>query len=335
MQRRSRLVILVFMALALALAAQERNNVQHVIDLTGIGYPQPPCDYMFQEDAYSKNHIEFLDSERLLVSFPADTIGCDKKQGYFPKNAPKFRSVIMDLSGKVLHSFDWQLGENIQAGPDGHILFLTGKEIRILDSDFSLLQSIPDTRPPLQIVGRSLIVDPARHGFAVRDGYPTYHVAYFAGNPAKQTQEADDCNSVRAVDGGFLCRDSSQPSHFTVHVSPSKPELDQRNISSTLQVGLHDNPDKRWVVPGWPAWISREGESISSSGRIMYFSRGCRFPITDTSGFGYFLRVIVVDTKEKRTILRKQYDINSDVVLSPDGNWFSVREQTRLTLRRL
>jgi hypothetical protein len=37
----------------------------------------------------------------------------------------------------------------------------------------------------------------------------------------------------------------------------------------------------------------------------------------------------------RRTIFRKQYDIDSDVALSPDGNWFAVREKTRLTLRKL
>jgi hypothetical protein len=45
--------------------------------------------------------------------------------------------------------------------------------------------------------------------------------------------------------------------------------------------------------------------------------------------------VAVVDVLEKRTIFRKQYDINSDVALSPDGRWFAVRERTRLTLRKL
>lgn len=87
------------MILGLTLAAQEPNSVQRVIDLKAIGYPQPPCDYMFQVDSYPKNHLEFLNSERLLVSFPADTSNCDKKDGYSGRNASKYRSVVMDLSG--------------------------------------------------------------------------------------------------------------------------------------------------------------------------------------------------------------------------------------------
>jgi len=67
----------------------------------------------------------------------------------------------------------------------------------------------------------------------------------------------------------------------------------------------------------------------------MCFTTGTRFPISDIAGFGYFLRVAVIDNKEKRVLFRKQYDIHAQVALSPDGQWFAVLEQTRLSLRRL
>ena len=142
-------IVGLMLLLALTIAAQEPNNSQHVIDLKAIGYPQPPCDGMFQVDYYGKNHVEFLDSERLLVSFPADTSGCDKKDGYGGRTARKFRTVVLDLFGRVLHSFDWDPEADVQPGPDGHILMLTGVDIRILDADFSLRQVLAGIRPAL------------------------------------------------------------------------------------------------------------------------------------------------------------------------------------------
>lgn len=326
------IAILTFSMLALIPRAQEPKSVQRVIDLKAIGYPQPPCDYMFQVDYYHKTHIEFLDSERLLVSFPADITSCDKQSAYSGRSASTYRTVVMNMSGKVLHSLDWKAGDNVQAGPDGHIILLTGNDIHILDSDFSLIQNIPALRP------RSiweLKLSPARHGFAILDHYPGNQVVYFEGTPARKTQDVDDCNFIAVVDGGFLCRDTSQPGQFTAHVSQGEPQLNQQMTNTIARGVTNETPDKRWLIPGWPAWISRIATFTSASGRILYFCKGARFPVTDTSGFGYFLRVVVVDVLEKRTIFRKQYDINSDVALSPDGRWFAVREQTRLTLRKL
>jgi len=314
------------------MAAQEPNSVQRAIDLRAIGYPQPPCDFMFQVDSYGKNHVEFVDSERLLVSFPADTSNCDKKQGYTGRNPSQYRSVVMDLSGRVLHSLDWNLGDDVQAGPDGHILMVTEAEIRILGMDFSLLQTIPDI--PRGRVHTSLALSPSRHGFAKKFGYPDYRVIYFEGSPAVKTEEADDCRLVTIVDGGFLCRNPERLLEVIPHLS----------LNGAAAPALHQGSDecwsdkivrKRWLLPPRPAWSSREGSSVSASDRVMCFTTGTLFPISDTSGFGYFLRVAILDVLEKQVVFRKQYDIGSDVALSPDGHWFAVREQTRLTLHRL
>jgi hypothetical protein len=320
------------MILGLTLAAQEPNSVQRVIDLKAIGYPQPPCDYMFQVDSYRKNHLEFLNSERLLVSFPADTSNCDKKDGYSGRNASKYRSVVMDLSGRILHAFDWNLGDDVQAGPDGHILMVTGTEIRVLETDFSVLQTIPDI--PRGPVRSSLQLSPSRHGFAKKFGYPEYRVIYFEGSPLEKTQDADDCRLVTIVDGGFFCRNPEQLQEAIPHVTlkaATVPTLDQRADECWSGKILR----KRWLLPPWPTWLSREANDVSTSGRVMCFTTGTLFPISDTSGFGYFLRVAILDVVEKQVVFRKQYNIDSDVALSPDGHWFAVREQTRLTLHRL
>jgi hypothetical protein len=317
--------------LALTPRAQEPKSVQRVIDLKAIGYPQPPCDYMFQVDYYHKTHIEFLDSERLLVSFPADVTSCDKQSVYSGRSARTYRSVVMDLSGKILHSLDWKSGENVQAGPDGHIILLTGNNIHILDWDFSLIQNIPALRP---LAIWEAKVSPSRHGFAILGHYPGNQVVYFEGTPVRKAQDVEDCDFIAVVDGGFLCRDTSQPGQFIAHVS-DEAQSNQQMINAIAKGITDETPDRKWLIPGRPAWISRVATVTSGSGRILYFCTGTRFPVTDTSGFGYFLRVAVVDVLEKRTIFRKQYDINSDVALSPDGRWFAVREQTRLTLRKL
>lgn len=310
---------------ALSVEAQEPSGGRKSIDLRPIGYPRPPCDYLFPEDGYSKNRVEFLDSERMLVSFPLDTAGCEKDG----RLGQKFRSVVIDRSGKVLHSFDWQRGENIQAGPDGHLLFSTEKEIRVLDSDFSVLQIIPER------LGWSmdLIVDPARRGFAIRTRTALSWVIYFSGSPAKQSQQANLCNVI-VVEGGFVCWDRAQPSLSTVHVNPGAPQPELRDIDTVLLPGLDGNPDRKWVAPGRPAELSRYGRS-SSSGRLMYFGVVTLLPFTDSTGLGNFLRVIVVDTSSGRTILRKHYDRDADVALSPDGKWFAVREGTKVTFRAL
>lgn len=323
-----------FLAFAFALAAQKPNITEHVIDLKAIGYPESPCDYMFQVNSYAKTHVEFLDSERLLVSFPAHTSACDEKHGYPLNQFPRaFRSVVMDTTGKVLHSLEWNSEENVQAGPGGHILLLTGKDIRILDADFSFLQNIQGIRP-LPI--RAPAMDPSRRGFVLQYGYPIYRVAYFEGNPARQTQEAEDCDRVVVVDGGFVCLDDSEPQGFAPHVSKDPSQLTLRMIHSIATREATEIPDKHWLLPGWPAWHSRFAMSPSASAqRVLYFSTGCLFPISDTNGFGYYFRVAVVDFEENRTIFRKQYDIGSDVAISPDGKWLAVREKTRLTIHKL
>jgi hypothetical protein len=79
---------------------------------------------MFQDrdDAYSKRHVEFLDAERLLISFPLRALPCDKNN---QPPAEKYRSVVIDIAGRPLRSFDWLPGENVQIGPDGHIRMIS------------------------------------------------------------------------------------------------------------------------------------------------------------------------------------------------------------------
>lgn len=334
-----------------------------MIDLSQLGYPQPPCDYMFQDkDAYAKRHIEFLDSERLLVSFPLHSETCGKSNPSLPQ---KFRSVIVTTSGDALNSFEWSLGENIQAGPDDHILLTAGKEIDILDATFTVLQSIQWVRDGDTVWNLahlwlgSLILAPSRHGFLVHDGYPQYRVGYFDGNPDRQILTADSCLQVAVTDGGFACGQITAGSlRFEIRVGTNEWNLDSPVVQharslllptpETLLVvddkfqlyelgpsaGTEKLADLKWLAPGWNSGFRYELSS-AAAGRVLFFSHGARFAITDTNGFGKYLRVAIFDIASKAIIFQRQYAIDSDVAISPDGRLLAVREKDRLSLNLL
>jgi hypothetical protein len=298
------------LALTLGLQGQSSQGSQQEIDLQKIGYPAV-CDYMFQDkDAYEKRHVEFLDSDHLLVSFPVRTLPCDKNN---QPPAEKFRSVIIDTAGTPLHSFDWSRGENIQAGPDGRILMTSGWEIRILDSAFSVLQRLEwvSGRDRKRVPGwrGSIIVAPSRRGFVIEDGYPQNRTAYFEGNPARQIAAVDSCWPAAVTDGGFACVEADKQ-RLDIHLSDG-----ERNIHDDLlgKAGTPILPDPQtvllladkyrlylldaaaqakkfadlhWLAPGWNSGF-RWDLASGTERRIMFLSHGCRFPITDTSGFGY------------------------------------------------
>ncbi|SPF41294.1 exported hypothetical protein [Candidatus Sulfotelmatobacter kueseliae] len=346
------------LAFTSGLQGQTSGRSQRQIDLEKIGYPaQAHCDYMFQDkDAYAKRHVEFLDSEHLLVSFPLRSSPCDK---YGQPTANKFRSVIIDTTGTPLHSFDWSPREDVQAGPDGHILMSSGWEICLLDADFSTLQRIewPKGQGPQSKMttwtGR-LINAPSRRGFVATDAYAPNHTAYFEGTPARQTASVDTCWSLAVTDGGFACLDRSKqqldihlsdgersvrapalgkaaalllPDPQTVLILTDKHRLDQVDPSGADQ----EIADLHWLVPGWNSGF-RWDLASGAARRVLFFSHGARFPITDSSGFGYYLRVAVVDIGSKSIVFRKQYPIDSDVAISPDGRTLAVRRKADLTL---
>ncbi len=344
-------------ALTSGLQGQSSQLSQQEIDLQKVGYPAR-CDYMFQDkDAYAKRHIEFLDSDRLLVSFPLRSSPCDKNN---QPPAEKYRSVIIDEAGRPLHSFDWLPGEDVQAGPDGHILMTSGWEIRILDSDFSVLQRIEwvngedPQRKLMQHWAWYLLTAPSRHGFVVGERYPQYRAAYFEGNPARQTVAVDSCWPAAVTDGGVAClgagkeqldihlgngernmhdplllkaRVAMLPDPQTVLILTDKYQLYLLGPSGSKQ----EVADLHWLAPGWNSGF-RWDLASGTARRILFFSHGARFPITDSSGLGYYLRVAVVDIGSKRIVFRKQYPIDSDVAISPDGRVLAVRRKTNLTL---
>ena len=99
----------------------------------------------------------------------------------------------------------------------------------------------------------------------------------------------------------------------------------------------HKIADLRWLVPGWDRgnvgirWDFASG----AAQRILFSSWGARIPITDTSGFGYYLPLAVVDVPSKAIVFRKQYPIGSEVAISPNRHLLAVQMKTRLPLEQL
>jgi hypothetical protein len=338
------------------LNGESKKSSQNEIDLSKIGYPAR-CDYLFQDsDHYAKRHIEFVDDEHLLVTFPLRSVPCDK---YGQPPAEKYRSVIIDLTGKALSSFERLPGENIQAGPDKRLLMSSGWQIRLLDWNFATLQHIdwtssqgPQSKLP-RWTGR-LILAPSRTGFLVTDGYPPNHTSYFEGMPAGQTSGVASCSLPAVTDGGFGCLEVNTE-ELHIHVGDSVREIRDPILfqaraailpdSQTILIlnekyklfllggpgGSREIADLRWLTPGAGSGFRWEMASAASQ-RIMFFGHGARVPITDSSGFGYYLRTAIVDVTSKRIVFRKQYPIDDDLAVSPNGQFLAVRNKSNLTL---
>src|SRR5271169_678803 len=112
----------VVLAFALGSSAQQPVPDSHIIDLKNLGYPLGACKF-------PNVQIEFLDSVRLLVSFPLHSSSCN---GAGPFQTQERRAAVLDAGGKVLHSLDLQPGQFVQAGPNGHILLPAEKGLSIL-----------------------------------------------------------------------------------------------------------------------------------------------------------------------------------------------------------
>jgi hypothetical protein len=341
---------------ASGLSAQQPTLGQVVIDLNKIGYPQEACNW---EGA---TQIEFLDSVQLLVGFPIHSSPCNAQSQGQPQ---KWRAAVIDASGKILHTLDFDSGQKVRAGPEGHILLLTEKEFSILDSDFTAVQRLswPKEVDPAQIphwawsVATTIELAPSRQGFVIRGPHPKNGVAYFDGNPVKLDSEVDSCSLDSAVtDSGFACLEMSASAQLVVHrmkddwhiESPLFQKREWFALPAFNRVLLLTNKfqlfqftragnsekvaDLHWLAPilGYP----RTSYALTSSvaHRILVSSWGFLIPWSDISGIGGYDRVVVLDYASGQIIFRKQYGLGAEVVISPDGHLLAVREKNRLSV---
>lgn len=337
-----------------------------VIDLHSFGYPSSSCDYLFQgREGYPERHLEFLDTQHLIVKFPIPKGGVCKSTGSpWPAD---FRSVVLDISGNLVSSQEWSRPEifNMQAGPDGRILEITSDSIRLLDQSFHPLQSIelPEKDFPRSMAPSPLSVQlsPSRHGFVaifpefIGRGFSGFS-AYFDGPVPMHQTVTQDTDDVIVGDGVLVpasglrgvVADSRLVKLGTKLYACSKAfwiaipatehpvcltsdfHLVETNSEGdqTLIANLGD------LAPGWNSGF-RYQLTDANAKRILLDSHGVRFPLTDASGFGYYRKVAVYDLRSKEEVFRGQFSINSDVAVSPDGKLLAVREKAHIKIYHL
>ena len=329
-----------------------------IIDLRGIGYPTGPCEHLFPDIRRApESHLEFLDSQRLLISFPVVIRGTCESPG-MPDN-PTLRSIVMDLSGKAVSSLEWTSPEimNVQAGPDGAILEVTPVGVRLVDQAFRMLQRIElphDWAPKMDFPNPpSIQLAPSRHGFAanipefIGRGFLGYS-AYFAGpTPMRQTiaQSTDDVvvgdDLVVAESGlrGVVARprvvafgkkmySCSNAYWFALPMKdhPVCMTSDFQLVDMAAVAGQTNIADVRSMVPGWGS--IRHLLCSSDSPRLLLYSRGTRFPVTDAWGFGSYFKVALVDLRHRKVMFRGSFPPTSAVAISPNGTLIAIREKT-------
>jgi hypothetical protein len=205
----------------------------------------------------------------------------------------------------------------VQAGPDGHILLSTGREIRILDSEFSVVQTIASVNEDdstwklTRHWTGAIIVAPSRHGFLIHESYPPYRVGYFEGDPAKQVLVADSCpGGIAVADGGFACgRPPADSDRLAILVGKSEWHVDDELLrraralallapqtllvlTDKLQLYEFDAPtakekvaDLRWLAPGWNSGFRYELASATAR-RILSSAMGLNSLSRTRTGLG-------------------------------------------------
>ncbi|HKF53840.1 MAG TPA: hypothetical protein VKJ45_00290 [Blastocatellia bacterium] len=314
-----------------------------IIDLRPLGYPN--CDYLFQaQDAYAERHVEFLDSQHLIVKFPVSQESICTGTAVHTS----FRSVVVDLSGRARDSKQWDRPAvtNVQAGPDGRILEIAPGRVTILDASFEPLQTINLSATDFPNLA-SIEVSPARHGFAVIDsrfigrGFYGFS-AYFDGPIPVHQSITQNTDEVIVGDGALIPFSRSievGSKHFEcpkgvwialpADLNPVCLTSDFQLVQLTEGGGQAVIANVRDLAPGWNSGLRY---LLTGSQRILLDSHGVRFPLTDTSGIGYYRKVAIWDLRSQKEVFRRQFSINSDVAISPDGNVLAVQEKSKITL---
>jgi hypothetical protein len=350
---RKQLLWSLFLSGIFALGSQGQEAPEsRIVDLRNIGYPQGDCKFPNAE-------LEFLDSVRLLVSFPLHSSSCNGTG-----QTQERRAAVVNVSGEVLHTLNLQPGQLVRAGPNGRILLPTEKGLSILGADFSELQILPwpkeaDTGriPFWTFAARNTYLTPSHEGFVIEGPYPNYGVAYFSGDPIKLVTTTSTCSALPAVtDGGFACLEQNPVNKLVVHLVNSVWDVEDSRFEKGEWTAL-PTPDRlllltsksklyefqrggkateladlRWLTPG--LWNSATSYTATSGAahRILVSSWGCWFPLNDTTGIGYYKRILVLDYLSGAIIYRKKLSIGSDVTISPNGRLLAIRKDNRLSL---
>lgn len=279
--------------------------------------------------------------------------------------AVDFRSVVVDISGKLLASQDWSRPQvaDVVAGPDGRILELVPSEIRLLDDSFHPAQeiSLPGKDFPA-IMSPSpwaIQLSPSRHGFAavypgvIGRGFSGLSI-YFAG--PQLFHEVMSLNTDRVIVGDSAMVPANGQRGFVADTRSVK--LDNKNYSCAsgywIAIPQPDRPvcltsdyhlvaliaggGQRLIadVHNLARGLWRSGFSYlatyKDAHRILLDSFGVRFPITDSWGFGSYRNVAVYDLNSGQQLFRIGPRFNSYLAISPDGSHLAVQKKSTVRI---
>lgn len=339
-----------------ALSMWAADTPIRTLQLEKFGYQRLPCKVDWRgEDMWPKRQIEFLDDEHLLLHYAAIE-ACQAPLFQGPVSLPGdtkhgLHSAVIDLTGHILHTYDWQPNDDVVAGPDGHVLIVDRDAVRVTDLSFRNLKTIqshhkPGTHGQLYPVQ----VTPSRHGFAIIE---RNRAVLYTGSAYQETARTTEY--VAAVsDHGFITVsgfDQGPPFLRVDEVrwpTPSDPSLttfsdigrgeilgldrkfnlyrvDQRG-HETLIVRLGS------LAPGMWHTAFQLDVALPEAGRILLRSYGVRIALSDSFGFWSYLRTAVLDLPTGKLVFQRDCRFYDDVSLSPNGRLLAVREKDRLKL---
>jgi hypothetical protein len=340
--------IRILLLCCLTVSAWAEQKPIRTFDLEQIGYRSVSCEVIWQgEDDYPKRRVEFLDNEHLLVHYATSEV-C--KAPPFQYQGQGRHSAVIDVSGRLLHTYDWQVGDDVIAGPDSHVLIVRPDVVRIVDLNFQPLQSIPwqEGYPGGQLF--RVLLTPSRHGFAIVGGD---RAALYAGSPYELIRTATDL--VTAVgDHGFVTLSGFDPGPPALHVdgadwtTPANPKVGIfADIDGNAVLGLDrkfslyridQHGDEALIArlaslaPGM--WNSefRSDMALPDAHRVLFRSHGARIAFTDAWGTWYYFRTAVLDLNTNKLLFQYNGHFGDDVSLSPDGHLVAVRVNEKLSL---
>jgi len=314
------------------------------IDLKNVGYQHVPCGFPTRgQHGYEKRQIEFLDDKHLLIHF-ATSDSCDLAR--YKGARPGIHTAVIDVFGKVIHTYDWQTGEDVTAGPDGKIFIFRLTGVQVVDLNFQAVQTISWQQHGYSYV----VVTPSRNGFAIVD---RNRPALFTGTSYRETATAT--GAIAAVgDNGFVTVTGDDPDPLVLHVNGVKWQTPKHSrLAGFVDAGndelfmldtkfnlyrINQPGDEAlvarlgWLAPGM--WNSgfRFDLALPEANRVLLYSHGARIAFSDTSGVWTYFRTAVLDLKTGKTLFQWDGKIGDDISLSPDGHIVAVRQNGRLAL---
>ena len=314
------------------------------IDLENIGYQHVPCSFPTRgQDAYDKRQVEFLDDKHLLIHF-ATPDSCGPAR--YRRGKPGIHSAVIDVFGKVIHTYDWQSGEDVTAGPDGKILIFRLTDVQVVDLNFQTVKTISWRQDGYPYV----VVTPSRHGFAIVD---RDHSSLFTGASFRETATASGAIAA-AGDNGFVTVTGGDPDPLVLHVNGIKWETPKHSsFARFFDAGsvelfmldpkfnlyrINQSGDEAlvaslgWLAPGMRNSGFRFDLALPEANRVLLYSHGARIAFSDTSGIWTYFRTAMLDLRTGKTLFQWDGKIGDDVSLSPNGHIVAVRQNGRLAL---